>query len=63
MTSRVSKYQHVGCSNPWEKGEGVDPAGAGLDYWFRREIVGFRMGWGWSEEGCIILVMFQLRMQ
>lgn len=38
MTSGVFKQQHAGWSDPWEKLEGVDPTGRGLDYWFRREI-------------------------
>lgn len=69
MTSRVSKHQHVGCSDPWEKSEGLDPTGRGLDYWFRREIVGILEGAGWGglvgggQLRCITPVMFQLRMQ
>lgn len=45
----------MGCSDSWEKSKGVDPAGTGLDYWFRREIAGFRKGQGGVglvREGC-----------
>lgn len=70
MTSRVSKYQHVGCSDPWEKLKGVDPPGRALDYWFSRKIVGFldgiESGLGLVRKGqlrCITSVIFQLRMK
>lgn len=64
MTSWVSKYQHVDVAIRGKKSEAVDPTGRGVDYWFRREIVGFsgskdglwlvRVGPLW----CIIMPVF-----
>lgn len=34
MKKKVSKYQHVGCTDPWERG-GSEPSRKGQDYWFR----------------------------